>query len=164
MLTRKGRPRLVLLLSIPVGRRSGLADCVWLTGMLMKLSHYILPSFHEIVALHRLKLRVAPFAEAQDSGRLATHYSELSFRHRQLPHSPKRLSSVDFKVHRCLYAQFSLLLRQTARYLFGPSHVRHGSVIPVRLFPGEAQPPLLHSANLLPSVCNFIRTAKRSTM
>jgi hypothetical protein len=41
--TRKARTRLVPLLGIPGGRRSGLADSLSLTGMLMKLSYCILP-------------------------------------------------------------------------------------------------------------------------
>jgi hypothetical protein len=67
------------MLIIPGGRRSRLADSVSLTGMLIKLSYFALPRFHEIIAV--LKLRVASFTDTYDSGRLATHNSELSFRH-----------------------------------------------------------------------------------
>jgi hypothetical protein len=106
--TRKGRTRLVLMLIIPGGRRSRLADSVSLTGMLIKLSYYALPRFHEIIAVHRLKLRVASFTDTYDSGRLASTIR--SFRSgisTVTPFAPKRLSSVNFKVYRCFLPSIS---------------------------------------------------------
>jgi hypothetical protein len=47
----------------------------------MKLSHYVLPRFHQIAAAPRRKLRAASFAQAHDSRRLAMHNSEFSFQH-----------------------------------------------------------------------------------
>jgi hypothetical protein len=76
----RDRTKSVLLFSIPKGLRGGLANILSFTVMLGELSFYDLPCSHEI-GQHRLELPVAQFADAPDSGRLASYKSELSFRH-----------------------------------------------------------------------------------